>query len=370
VALQGSLETFAVSDVLRLLASTHKTGVVHVRGDQAQCALAIIEGEFAPGVDEVAVFDALRIEVGSFSFEGRDALDLWDGSEETSDVEALLTGAELLVAEWREITAVIPSLSTYLRLAAELPDTEVTIDAPTWAAIAAIAGGATAGQVADRLGLDELDGGRRLRTVVERGFAEVAVAPIDAETVVQQVAVSSSLSVDHVVEAEPPVFEPIVVEESVPAFEAPAFEAEVVDETEPAVFESIAVDETPAPFADEPAAAWSVAEVPVESSPVEEPVEVVEEWRERSFHEIDIPGLPPLAGSGAEAEVQHSGPVEEPQGEISLGDLTPQAVRAIAAAARATSERERDAYIAEAIAANDAPLSRTMLLSFLESVKS
>ena len=54
---------------------------------------------------------------------------------------------------------------------------------------------------------------------------------------------------------------------------------------------------------------------------------------------------------------------------VSLGQLTPQAARAIAAAASATTSEDLEAAIAEAIAVNDHPLSRTTLLRFLDSVR-
>ena len=58
---------------------------------------------------------------------------------------------------------------------------------------------------------------------------------------------------------------------------------------------------------------------------------------------------------------------EEPMPE--LPNLTPQAARAIAAAAQAHTEAERDAALAMATGPNDEPLDRDLLLRFLSSVK-
>ncbi len=52
-----------------------------------------------------------------------------------------------------------------------------------------------------------------------------------------------------------------------------------------------------------------------------------------------------------------------------LPNLTPQAARAIAAAAQAHTEAERDAALAMATGPNDEPLDRDLLLRFLSSVK-
>ncbi len=54
---------------------------------------------------------------------------------------------------------------------------------------------------------------------------------------------------------------------------------------------------------------------------------------------------------------------------LELPNLTPQAARAIAAAAQAHTEAERDAALAMATGPNDEPLDRDLLLRFLSSVK-
>ena len=82
---------------------------------------------------------------------------------------------------------------------------------------------------------------------------------------------------------------------------------------------------------------------------------------------IDIPGSPAI------------GPWDPAMGRVTedddddllraLGNLTPQAARAIAAAAQATTDAERDAALDQAIAANHEPLDRGLLMRFLSSVK-
>jgi enoyl-CoA hydratase/carnithine racemase len=53
-----------------------------------------------------------------------------------------------------------------------------------------------------------------------------------------------------------------------------------------------------------------------------------------------------------------------------LASLSPKAARAVAAAARATTEEDRDAALAEASEGDDEPINRGLLLKFLSSVKS
>jgi hypothetical protein len=80
---------------------------------------------------------------------------------------------------------------------------------------------------------------------------------------------------------------------------------------------------------------------------------------------IDIPGSP------APWEPQMSKDTEDDDDDLlrALGNLTPQAARAIAAAAQATTDAERDAALDQAIAANHEPLDRGLLMRFLSSVK-
>ena len=69
------------------------------------------------------------------------------------------------------------------------------------------------------------------------------------------------------------------------------------------------------------------------------------------------------------AEHSEPEPVRESDPMLELPNLTPQAARAIAAAAQASTEAERDAALAMATGPNDEPLDRDLLLRFLSSVK-
>jgi len=60
---------------------------------------------------------------------------------------------------------------------------------------------------------------------------------------------------------------------------------------------------------------------------------------------------------------------DEPDPSLELPNLTPQAARAIAAAAQAHTDAERDAALAMATGPDDEPLDRDLLLRFLSSVK-
>src|SRR3954451_5749275 len=112
VALQGTLDTFALPDVLRLLASTKKTGRLRVSGDRGEgnvwvdggavvAAESTGSGEDGTAVD--VVFELLRYNDGSFTFEAGSTA---ESPGAPGDVEPLLEQAESQLVEWREIEKV------------------------------------------------------------------------------------------------------------------------------------------------------------------------------------------------------------------------------------------------------------------------
>lgn len=179
MALQGTLDTFSLPDVLRLLATTSKTGRLRIEGDRGHGSVWLSEGgvvdadadrvvEGTP-TDEV-VFELLRFGSGSFSFDGDDrAAD--PGKPE--DVETLLRRSNSLLTEWSELENVVPSLEHEVHLAGDLSVDEVTIDADRWKTLVAVAAGRTVGELARELSLTELGVSRAVRDLVDLGVAEV-----------------------------------------------------------------------------------------------------------------------------------------------------------------------------------------------------
>src|SRR4051794_38609928 len=162
VALQGTLETFALPDVLRLLASTKKTGCYRLDGDRGSGRLWVRDGQVvagdvahAPAVTDPAevTFELLRFTDGEFQFQGDTPAPRETGPQ---NVETVLGTADQMLREWGEIEAIVPSLDTWVSLRAELPSDEVTIRADKWVSVVAVGGGCTVGQLGSVLGLGEL----------------------------------------------------------------------------------------------------------------------------------------------------------------------------------------------------------------------
>jgi hypothetical protein len=178
VALQGTLDTFALPDVLRLLAATRKTGRLHVTTGRTAADLWVEDGDVVAsglpadaGADATLVlFELLRSPEGTFEFlAGEETAP----SATAGPVEPMLVEAEAMLAEWREIEAVVPSLDAWVSLRDPLPAAEVRVDAELWRAVVAVGHGEPVGAVGRALGLGEIGVSRLVKALVEAGLAIV-----------------------------------------------------------------------------------------------------------------------------------------------------------------------------------------------------
>jgi len=178
VALQGDLKSFALPDVLRLLASAAKSGHLEVAGTTATGEVLLHDGTIAaastsaaPRADEPAdvVYELLRFEDGSFSFEEGEVVD--EGF--AADVEETIAAAEALVGEWTEIEAVVPSMEAWVSLAPELDLDEILVSAAQWRSIVAVGGGGNVHDLAAALELTDLAASRQVMDLVSAGLVHV-----------------------------------------------------------------------------------------------------------------------------------------------------------------------------------------------------
>ena len=340
MALQGTLDTFALNDVLRLLATTHKTGRLRVTADRGSGSVWFDGGSLVAASTStttisdpigIVIFELLRHVEGSFIFEP-DVTTPDAGAP--IEIESVLRDAQRLVIEWREIEAVVPSLDAYITLSPSLPRTEVVVDSARWRLVVRVGAGATVRQLGASLGLNEIDVSKAIKDAVEAGLVGVEAATTPAPTAVADVPVAATAV-------------PAPVEAPVPA---PA--PKVVD---------VSASSTTAAVPPPPSAA---APTPVVEAPTPPPAPSQPAGPSASMG-ITIPGMPSLS-----PEWEPTSREDDDEDLLrALGNLTPQAARAIAAAAQATTDAERDAALDQASAANHEPLDRTLLLRFLSSVK-
>jgi hypothetical protein len=385
VALQGTLDTFALPDVLRLLAATKKTGRLRIAGSRGNGSVWVSSGEVcateathAPHAttDVDALFELLRFTEGSFAFEADVAP---DAPGPGTDVELLLAQAEELLAEWRQIEAIVPSLDAYVTLRRTLDAPAVEISQEHWTTLVAVGGGATVAAVADALELAEIPVSRAVRDLADLGVIEVAAtAPASARR-------------PAVAEAQPAEpAEPAPLPESAPvALDEPS-EIAVEPTVDVAAEEPVADTPSPdTPAADADADALPTARpIRARRSKVPAPAEDGPREPER-FVPLELPGhsAPPRSFDEPDADADaavddlaaafpglanRTAPPTPEDEELArqLATLSPRAADAVRAAAEAGTDEERDAALDAAEESEDAPINRGLLLKFLSSVKS
>jgi hypothetical protein len=177
MALLGTLAEFQVDDILVLLGTTKKTGVLAVESAR-RIGRVWVDAGHVVGADMAGhaeahdvVFELLRLPDGKFSFESGSAPSDLMAPQDVSDV---LAAARNRLAEWQDIERVVPSLSSIVTLDADAGGEPVLhINAEDWRVVAAIGAGGPVQNVADRLGLAEFDACKAVKAVVDAHLAVV-----------------------------------------------------------------------------------------------------------------------------------------------------------------------------------------------------
>lgn len=385
MALQGTIDTFEFTEVVRLLAAGGKTGVLRLEGSRGSGRLWVdggkvtaIEVDHAPRAEghAEAMFELLRFDDGSFTFvSGEQAADAGD----PADMEEILADAEAQLAEWREIERVVPTTRATIGLRPELSRADVVLDRQRWRLVAAIGGGVTVATIGERLGLGELPVSRAVKELIELGVVDlddtVAEEPLPVAVVAEPVPVAIDEVVPVMIETEPVLAAPsgrggsarAQLDEfaagfglSDPAYENVVDAAPIEDAAPPPGpgaegFSDFGVDSLtsgPAPFGDGAPGGDGLSELSLGFE--------AESAGPETGSPAPVPdGGPFLGGGGDAAEVARQ-----------LSNLSPAAARAVAAAAKATTDEEREAALAAVTQEGDEPIDRELLARFLASVKS
>jgi len=220
--LQGSLDNFALDEVLGLLSGTSKTGQLEIAGNRGTGTLMFHQGRVVDGAAsytangsnlEDVMFELLRYDEGTFTFHQCDVTP-GVGAE---NVASVLANAEARLRDWRSIERVVPSLDHRVVPAAELPADEVTIKRNEWAALIVIASGCQVSAVCDMLDLGEVEGSRCIKDLAERQLVTVT-EPTGSSTRAARVDSPEGFSVTIPVATAAPPAPPIdVARTAVPA---------------------------------------------------------------------------------------------------------------------------------------------------------
>ncbi|MBA2624213.1 MAG: DUF4388 domain-containing protein, partial [Acidimicrobiia bacterium] len=242
MALEGSLDTVSLPELLRLL-SAGKSGRMVVDGERGPGALEVRHGRVvaaetertgrigddrSPALAE-GLFELLRSETGTFRFDPLEADESADegaaaGTSPLAAVEELVDEATDLLARWRAVEVVVPSLLVAVDVAEAPPDGEATLDRARWPVLIAAARSATVADVGERLGLDEVRVSYAVRDLVDAGL--VTIGP---EREPEPVALAADPGVEPFVQEVPPAeaYEAAVAYDTAGSYER----AEALNET-------------------------------------------------------------------------------------------------------------------------------------------
>lgn len=180
MSLQGTLDTFALTDVLALLAGTKKRGELRVTGTTLSGSVWLDGGQLvgaevprSPTLVD-AVFELLRLDEGAFSFEQDSPPRIPMPSQSVGDV---LADAEERMIEWRDIASVVPSLNVIVMLTPDPPGPTITLDVAQWRMLTGVADGRPLADVAHQFLLGEFEACRTVKQLVEMGLGTVHAAP-------------------------------------------------------------------------------------------------------------------------------------------------------------------------------------------------
>jgi hypothetical protein len=181
VALQGTIDTFPLTDVLSLIGSSATTGRLSVDGDRGHAEIWVDAGRVVGGealgmqVGDAAelVFELLRFDDAAFEFTAVASADLPEFELTPEQLPEALAAAAELRTQWDEIEAVVPSLAHRVRLVPELPEDELVVDAALWSVLVVAGTSPSIAGLGDELGLGEFGACAAVASLVERSLATV-----------------------------------------------------------------------------------------------------------------------------------------------------------------------------------------------------
>lgn len=187
MALQGTIESFPIIDVLRLLNGAGHAGLLTVVGERGRAEMWLHDGTLLGGrfngreqLDaSTLVVQVLRNSTGEFIFENQIVPSEVRGAMPSASIADAVAAAEVSLAEWHSIEKVIPSTSHRLRLSTALKVEQVSLDRQQWALVVSASRQPAASEAAAELGMDDLAACRLAVQLVDMGLV-VIEEPIDS----------------------------------------------------------------------------------------------------------------------------------------------------------------------------------------------
>jgi hypothetical protein len=178
-AFSGNVTEVKVIDVLKLLTTEGKTGVMSIQRGKEKGEIYVDKGTLThaickDGMGEEAIFSILTWSDGSFNFTPNVT------SEERTidqDTPALLEKEIKQLEEWKQIKEIIPSQDLVFKLSSKRAPDEVQLKHDVWSVLSQIDGKKTVGNIANELKIGEYNAARILYKLFSSGLIEVATGP-------------------------------------------------------------------------------------------------------------------------------------------------------------------------------------------------
>ncbi len=285
--LNGSLDTVALPDVLRLIASSAKSGLLRVEDASPSGRVFIVDGriafattrnendpiddllhmeyraDYVGSTDDRRVVDLnellesnpeafnrfleqmvvevmsrlLRVSEGRFRFD----VDIRSRREipYSFDVEDMINQSTARSTAWARVFEVVPSATAPFRMAPRLQEVEqITLGRRDWALLAVTGVSTTIDEIAQKLKIFEFAAAKKVAELTQRGLiefinTEISHASVAANELLSGVAEAATGHHEHDIVQAAPVDDPIDIdmEQPVPV-EAAAIEQEAGDEPE------------------------------------------------------------------------------------------------------------------------------------------
>ena len=178
-AFTGNVSQFKLIDILRLLESERKTGVLNLQRGKEKAEIYLDKGTLChaickDGVGEEAVFAILTWTDGKFNF----TPDVTSEEKSiTRDTSSLLKEGIKQLDEWQNIKELIPSQDMVFKLSSKRAPDEVRLQHDEWSILSQIDGKKTVGDISEELKMAEHDSVRILYKLFSSGLIEVATEP-------------------------------------------------------------------------------------------------------------------------------------------------------------------------------------------------
>ncbi|HLG91614.1 MAG TPA: DUF4388 domain-containing protein [Acidimicrobiales bacterium] len=185
MTLHGTSESLQFAELLELLGSLKKTGLLRVHSHLGDTCLYLREGQLCeiqpngqnrePGLVE-ACCDLLRLAHFSFDFEPGSGPSQPVGRQ--VEVAVVLSAARARVRAWQAVESVIPSLDARLEAVSDIGERTLVLDQVQWALVLGMDGRRSVEALIRLVNGDPLEVCQQLRGLVDQGLARVLPGPV------------------------------------------------------------------------------------------------------------------------------------------------------------------------------------------------